>query len=281
MGGSLPLHVVAHVDSGVAWGQERVRARLDSFLRDAEQQTRVGPVLQPPPLRLLRSGSELEAAMARWFQARDARYARAIFTVPILSTPEAKSVIQNLEALARAHSDDSVNLQVTGLLPASLPIQQMLVNLMAKSLGILALFVVLALVMASRSLRGGLTLVAPNLVAVLTVVGLMGFRGIPIDFTTVSVVSLVLGVAVDDTLQLTWAGRSSGRGYRPSIAVKRIAAPVLLGSIAMTVGALTLAASPFPPTRYIGGLLALGLLAALAADLTLTPLLISRWSIRR
>ena len=84
LGGSLPLHVVARVDSGVAFRQDRVRTRMGAFLRDAREQTQIGPVLQPPPARLLRSGSELEVAMARWFRGRDRRYARVIFTVPIL-----------------------------------------------------------------------------------------------------------------------------------------------------------------------------------------------------
>jgi predicted exporter len=46
----------------------------------------------------------------------------------------------------------------------------------------------------------------------------------------------------------------------------------------MIVGAVTLTASPFPPTSQLGGLLAVGLATALAADLTLTPLLIARWA---
>lgn len=279
-GGSVPLHVLARVDSGSAFEQERARSRIGEFLRSADEQLDVGPVLQPPPPRALGGDEHTEALMARWFQGQDERYTRAIFTIPIMSTPEAVRTINSLDSLAREHSNEAVSLSVTGLLPASIPMQQMLVGLMIKSLGVLGAFVLVAFVLAARSLRGGLTLLAPNLIAVLAVVGVMGYVGIPIDFTTVSVTSLVLGVAVDDTLQLTWAGRgtASSREYHASRAVRRTAAPVLLGSIAMIVGAVTLTASPFPPTSQLGGLLAVGLATALAADLTLTPLLIARWA---
>jgi hypothetical protein len=278
-GGSVPLHVLARVDSGVAYRQDRVRTRLRDFFRSVNQRVRIGPVLQPPPMRVLRDDADLEALMARWFQGRDQRYTRAIFTVPVMSTAENRQAIHDLDSLARAHSDAAVNLSVTGPLQASFPMQQLLVNLMIRSLGLLLAFVAVALVLASRSLRGGAVLVTPNVIAVFVVVGVMGYIGIPIDFTTVTVTSLVLGVAVDDTLQLAWAGRTAGggRGYHPSRAVRRTAAPVLLGSLAMIAGALTLTTSPFPPTQHLGGLLAVGLGAALAADLTLTPLLIARW----
>ncbi len=282
-GGSVPLHVVARVDSGSAFEQERARRRIGEFLRNAAERLDVGPVLQPPPPRALGGDEHTEALMARWFQGKDERYTRTIFTIPIMSTPEAVLTINTLDSLAREHSDGTVSLRVTGLLPASIPMQQMLVGLMIKSLGLLGAFVFVAFVLASRSLRGGLTLLAPNLIAVLAVVGVMGYVGIPIDFTTVSVTSLVLGVAVDDTLQLTWAGRRTAghHEYQASRAVRRTAAPVLLGSIAMIVGAVTLTASPFPPTSQLGGLLAVGLATALAADLTLTPLLIARWGGRQ
>ncbi len=282
-GGSIPLHVVARVDSGVAYRQDRVRTRLGAFFGSVNDQARIGPALLPPPVRALRDDGGLEASIARWFRGRDERYTRAMLAVPIMSTAEARQLIHDLEVLALVHSDEEVSLTVTGLLPASLPMQQLLVSLMIKSLGLLSVVVVVALVLASRSLRGGLVLATPNVIAVLAVVGVMGYVGIPIDFTTVSVTSLVLGVAVDDTLQLTWAGRGAvGHWeYQPSRAVGRTAAAVLLGSLAMIAGALTLTASHFPPTQRLGGLLAVGLGAALAADLTLTPLLIAGWSGRR
>ncbi len=200
-----------------------------------------------------------------------------------MSTADARLAIDKLEAVAADLSDDAVLLTVTGLLPASLPMQDLLVGLMAKSLLVLSLFVAVALVLVARSISGGLILMIRNLMAVVAVLGLMGFLAIPIDFTTVSVASLVLGVAVDDTLQLTWAGRRDEGHHRfsPGRAVRRTATPVLLGSFAMIAGALTLAFSPFPPTQRLGGLLGVGLAVALAADLTLTPLLLAARKTRR
>jgi predicted RND superfamily exporter protein len=175
-----------------------------------------------------------------------------------------------------------VRLRVTGLLPASMPMQRLLLNLMVRSLLLLSVFVAVALAFVTRSVGEGVVLLVPNLLAVAAVLAAMGWAGTPIDFTTISVVSLVLGVAVDDTLQIAWAGRSNGGvRYRPSRAVRRTSAPVLLGALAMVVGAVTLTASPFGPTARLGALLAVGLLVGLVADLTLTPLLIAGWSARK
>jgi predicted RND superfamily exporter protein len=281
-GGSVQLQVLARVDSGVAYQQDRVRARLMSFLRSADTLMQLGPSIVPPPPRSVRGDANLQASVTRWFEGQDACITRAMFAVPIMATTEAQRVIGDLEELAVSLSDQHVALSLTGLLPASLPMQHMLIDLMVQSLGLLAVFVLLSLTLAARSIRDGLMLLLPNGVAVLAVVATMGYAGIPIDFTTVSVTALVLGVAVDDTLQLAWAGRAAGgRSYSPSRAVGRTAAAVLLSTLAMVAGALALAASPFPPTQRLGGLLAVGLVVALLADLTVTPLLIGGWVGRR
>ena len=279
-GGSVQLQVLAEADSGVAYHQERVQTRLAAFLDSAAGAAPIASALPPPPGRLVGSSGDT-AAILRWFVGRDARYTRAMFALPILPTAEARHAIEALDTIAAAQSDDAVRLRVTGLLPASMPMQRLLLRLMVRSLLLLSVFVAVALAVVTRSVGEGLVLLVPNLLAVLAVLAAMGWVGTPIDFTTISVVSLVLGVAVDDTLQIAWAGRSDGRaGYRPSRAVRRTSPPVLLGAFAMIAGSVTLTASPFGPTARLGALLAVGLLVGLVADLTLTPLLIAGWSAR-
>jgi predicted RND superfamily exporter protein len=280
-GGSLQLQVLAEADSGVAYRQERVRARLAAFLDTAAAALPIASALPPPPGRLLGSGDD-ESTILRWFVGRDARYTRAMFAMPILPTDEARRTIGTLDAIAAAQSDAAVRLRVTGLLPASMPMQRLLLSLMVRSLLLLSVVVVVALAVVTRSVGEAFVLLIPNLLAVVAVLAVMGWAGTPIDFTTISVVSLVLGVAVDDTLQIAWAGRGvRGGRYHPGRAMRRTSAPVLLGAFAMIAGAATLTVSPFGPTARLGALLAVGLLVGLAADLTLTPLLLAGWSVRR
>jgi len=163
------------------------------------------------------------------------------------------------------------------MLPAALPMQRALVASQLASLGLLLAAVAGSLVALARSGRRAAVLLVPNVAPLIAVGAAMGILGIPLDFTTVCVASLVLGVSVDDTLQITWAGRRSGggRAFSPSWAMRRVTAPALIGVLGPIVGAMALLGSPFAPTQRLGGLLALGLLVALLADLTLTPLLLA------
>ena len=112
----------------------------------------------------------------------------------------------------------------------------------------------------------------------------MGYGGIALDFTTVVIISLVLGISVDDTLQLAWAGAPRAPGdvrFRPAHAVRCIGAPVSVTSLAAVVGFGSLALSSFPATARLGMLSGLALVVAWLADVTLAPLLLAVGGRRR
>lgn len=277
--GSVSLELLVDTDSGVAARQPRVQQRIRDFARVATEQLGVGPMFAPLDQRLLRYDSVLVASIRDWFEGRDPRYTRAVFSMPVVPTAEARAVVQSLNSIATAHSDAAVRIRVTGQLPSSIPMLRALVDSQVRSLGVLLAVVTVFLALAARSATVGLILLIPNALSLASVAGAMGYLGIPIDFVTVTVCSLVLGVAVDDTLQITWAMRrtdAAGMKYLAPLALRRTAGPVSLASIAMIAGCVALLLSPFPPTRHLGGLLAIGLTTALVADLTLTPLLLSR-----
>lgn len=280
LNGSVPLELLVETDSGVAARQTRVRQRISEFAAAATEHHVLGPFLAPLGTGWLQRSPSARA----WFEGRDPRYTRAVFSMPIVPTSEARRLVGSLDSIAAAHSDDAVDLRVTGQLPASIPMQQALVDSQLRSLALLLAVVTLFLVVAARSVRVGFVLLIPNLIALATVAGTMGYTGIAVDFTTVSVCSLVLGVAVDDTLQMTWALRgpaAMGTAHGVPVAVRKTASPISIASLVMIAGCGALLLSPFPPTQRLGGLLAVGLVVALGADLTLTPLLLSGVPSRR
>ncbi|HDH03806.1 MAG TPA: hypothetical protein ENH15_06130 [Actinobacteria bacterium] len=93
----------------------------------------------------------------------------------------------------------------------------------------------------------------------------------------VPIFSMVLGIAVDDTLQLVWAGAPEGSFgiFAGPVAVRHVAQPITLTSLAAAVGFGSLALSPFPVTQRLGLLMAVSLSVAWLADVTVTPLLLS------
>jgi predicted RND superfamily exporter protein len=186
-------------------------------------------------------------------------------------------VLGTLDSLAAAHSDPEVRLQVTGVLHASLPLLAALIDTQVRSLATLLVAVTLVLVVVARSPSRGAQLVVPSILPLVVIAGAMGHFGVVLDFTTVTVFSIVLGVAVDDTLHIAMGAKRSRRGGAP-LAIRHTADAVTLTSLVAVIGFLALWFSPFPATQLVGRLLGLGLLTAWLADITLTPLLLARRS---
>ncbi len=267
------MFVLAETDSGNAYRQRVVRDRLRAFMRDARHHQNVGPAFTP----FIADGSA-RVVIEEWFQGRDERVTRSVFSTPLLPTPETRALINYLDSTAAAHTDSLVRLRVTGPVPAGLPLLSALVESQVRSLVLVLIIVAAAFGVATSSLGTGGLLFLPNLLAPLAVGGAMGYLGISLDFTTVVIFSMVLGVAVDDTLQLAWAGAPC-TGVRETFAahraVYRVAKAISLTSLGAVVGFGSLLLSSFPVTGRLGGLMALGLAVAWLADITLTPLLLA------
>ncbi|WP_051822333.1 efflux RND transporter permease subunit [Desulfonatronum thiodismutans] len=146
----------------------------------------------------------------------------------------------------------------------------------------IALVVIAALMaVVFGSLKTGLIAMVPNLAPVLAVGGVMGFAGIPLDMMTVTVIPMLLGLAVDDTIHFTNHSQLEFErtGSYPE-STRRVFATVgvtlLLTSLVLILtfsAYLTSAANVFV---NMGFLVAVGILAALAADFFMTPVLL-RW----
>ncbi len=275
-GGSVPLYILAAADTGSAYDQRRVRDRLAAMMDEATERVGLGAALLPvDPERRAREPL-IDELSAGWFEARDPRFTRAVVSLPVVETPKARAILAELDSLARRHSDREVRLEVTGVLHASLPLLSALIDTQLRSLVTLLVAVTLVLMLVARSAGGGLRLVVPSILPLIVVAGAMGHLGLVLDFTTVTVFSIVLGVAVDDTLHIAIGARGQpGREGSPPMAVRRTADAVTLTSLVAVVGFTVLWFSPFPATQRLGQLLGLGLAVAWLADITLTPLLLA------
>lgn len=148
-----------------------------------------------------------------------------------------------------------------------------------RSLGLTvpAVFVVLVLVL--RSVKVALIAMIPTTVPVLFCLGAMGWTGIPVNMTTAMMLSVILGIAVDDALHYLWRFRDAlNETGDYTLALKRAHGSVGRACVFTTVviagGFWILTLSQFLPTAYFGGLLAFTMCGALAADLILLPALV-------
>jgi hypothetical protein len=68
------------------------------------------------------------------------------------------------------------------------------------SLGAVFLAIFVMFILLFRSVKLALIALVPNLVAVPLVLGLMGGLDIPLDFMTITIAAIAIGIGVDDTI---------------------------------------------------------------------------------
>ena len=122
----------------------------------------------------------------------------------------------------------------------------------------------------------------PNMLPLLMIAGIMGLSGIDLKVSTSIIFTIAFGIAVDDTIHFMSKLRlelAAGRSVAEAVAktFRSTGKAIILTSIMLCGGFITLGLSSFLGTFYIGVLISLTLLFAVAADLYLLPHLILRW----
>jgi predicted RND superfamily exporter protein len=130
-----------------------------------------------------------------------------------------------------------------------------------------------------RSFRFGLMTIAPNLLPVLAVLGLMGHLDISLNVATVMLASIALGVVDDDTIHFINRYRreiSAGATTDDAIAT----ATAHEGRASLTTALINmfgygvLMLSEYRPSAWFGGLLALTMVVAFLAEVFILPAII-------
>jgi predicted RND superfamily exporter protein len=130
-----------------------------------------------------------------------------------------------------------------------------------------------------RSIKTGLVSMVPNLAPVLLTLGVMGWFGLDLDYTTVSVAAVAMGIAVDDTIHLVSRYRHEferSGSYEEALlaAVLDVGRALVITSVALVCGFLVLLFSSLASQAAYGILLATTIVTALVADFLLMPALV-------
>ena len=145
------------------------------------------------------------------------------------------------------------------------------------ALGVIS--VLLSLVFGS--LKTGLIAMIPNIAPALAVGGIMGFAGIPLDMMTVTVIPMLLGLAVDDTIHFISHSRLEFErtgNYHESICrvFLSVGTALFLTSTVLILCFSAYLASAANVFVNMGILVSAGIAAALAADYFVVPVLLNR-----
>ncbi len=149
------------------------------------------------------------------------------------------------------------------------------------SIGLTIAFGVVALIagLMFRSWRMILITLIVNIIPLLLVAGIMGAMGITLKLTTSVIFTVAFGIAVDDTIHFISKLRMElAKGKSRLYAIKRTyfstGKAIIITTLVLISGFMTLLLSSFGGTFYIGLFVGLTLLFALIIDLTLLPVLI-------
>ena len=153
--------------------------------------------------------------------------------------------------------------------------------------GLAIAFGVVALIagLMFKSWRMVLITLVPNVIPLLLVAGIMGGIGITLKLSTSVIFTVAFGIAVDDTIHfISKMKMELAKGKSTLYAIKRTyfstGKAIIITTLILISGFLTLLLSAFGGTFYIGLFVGLTLIFALVIDLTLLPVLIL-WFYRR
>lgn len=145
-------------------------------------------------------------------------------------------------------------------------------------LSLLVSFIIIALLLiaAFSSVKTGLIAMIPNIAPVLTLAGVMGYIGQPLDILTVTVMPMVLGLAVDDTIHLTNHIKKEFQKTGSYLEATRrsfreIAKTMCMTSVILCAMFAVYLFSPMLFFAHTGLLSIIGISSALIADYTITP----------
>lgn len=172
--------------------------------------------------------------------------------------------------------------EVTGLLVLYNNVLQSLFRSQIMTLGAVMVGILLTLMILFRSLTVALVGVIPNILAATSILGLMGWLGIPLDIMTITIAAITVGIAVDDCIHYLYRYKTELPRLDDPIETMHychdnIAKAAFYTTVTIVVGFSILVLSNFIPTILFGLLTALAMIVALLAALTLMPKLILMW----
>jgi predicted RND superfamily exporter protein len=189
--------------------------------------------------------------------------------------------IRELRQVVRTYAGPDILTSVVG--------ENLMVNaavdrlLEGQALALLALLAVIFVTMSLMftSVKGGLIALAPGVIPILLLLGVMRANDIPLSVGTVMVAVIAIGVAIEGTIHLFSRYSAlcrSTSNYDEAVleTVKEEAAPVVATSLALALGFGVLLLSDFTVVAQFGALAAAAMLFSIFANLLITPIVMAR-----
>lgn len=229
-------------------------------------------------LLVLGANEELARYVDHDFEA-----ARIEVRTPAMDSVDVLALVERIEARLRA-LPASIEARVTGNAVLVSRTMDDIALGQVESLLVAFGIIYLILTLLFTSPKTGAIALLPNALPVLVYFGILGWSGARLNASTGLVATIVLGIAVDDTIHLLAHFNQSAKRLadeRRGVieALRRVGKPVTYTTAALCLGFLCLTASEMRPQVEFGYLAAVTLLAAWLVDVTFTPALATHMQI--
>ncbi len=194
-------------------------------------------------------------------------------------TSEIAGLHREVMAEVEAHPLEATQMSPTGIGALWLRLMDYIVSSQVE--GFLIAFCVIAAMMVGvfSSWKVGLISMVPNLAPVFLALAALGWLGLPLDYSKISIAGVAMGIAVDDTIHLVSRFKREferlGR-YHDALyaAMGDVGRALVITSVALVAGFLVTTRSELASQEVQGYLLAGTIVVALIADFLLMPALI-------
>ena len=147
------------------------------------------------------------------------------------------------------------------------------------TLGVVFVVLLFMFMVLFRSVKLAVIALFPNLISAMMVLGILGAFKIPLDIMTITIASISIGIAVDDTIHYIYRFREEFRvcgSYLDAMRAshKGVGSAMFYTSVTIVSGFMLLVFSSFVPSMLFGILSSVAMVVALLGALTLLPQLI-------
>lgn len=184
------------------------------------------------------------------------------------------TLLENVHADLKATGLTSEDYQLTSLFILYQDILARLFDSQIATLGLVYIALAFVLLAIFRSIRLALIALVPNVLTTTTILGLIGWLGIPLDLMTITIAAIAMGIAIDDTIHFIDAYISAEDGNNLNNAFSHTGLAITYTSSLIAIGFGMFIFSDFMPSVYFGVLTACAMIFAFITDLTILPALL-------
>ena len=197
----------------------------------------------------------------------------------ILPSKEFVKLFDQIEEYIQKNIDSKLNIELTGDMSLSQKITVRILNTEIQSFSLAFVLIFIVIMFALRSWRLALVAIPPNVFPVVVMLGTMAKAQVSLDVGTCTIASILISMAVDDSVHLLhrFRGELAHRGsYEAALkaTMEVVGPPVVYTSFVLAAGFLVLVFSSYVPLMNFGFLSGLGVMAALVGDVMVLPALL-------